>query len=186
MSAPGNVRRVAESRGDWETPWDLFRELDREFRFSLDAAASQQNRKCRRYLTEEEDSLTADMIDETIWLNPPYGAGLKNWVAACAAWSLSGNTVVALLPAATDTEWFEVAFAWADEVRFLRGRVQFVGTTSSNPSGSVIFVFRQHPVRIDLSANVPLGLRVERFDPPRVILWDWKRDVEAAKRGAAQ
>lgn len=77
MSAPGPTRRAATTRTDWGTPQPLFDALDREFHFTLDAAASDANRKCPRYLTEAENALTADIFDHVVWCNPPYGAGLR-------------------------------------------------------------------------------------------------------------
>lgn len=44
----------------WEIPQDLFDELNKEFRFNLDACATAQNAKCRSFITEEEDSLTQE------------------------------------------------------------------------------------------------------------------------------
>lgn len=41
----------------WETPQKLFDELDAEFHFTLDAAASDENHKCKRYFTQKEDGL---------------------------------------------------------------------------------------------------------------------------------
>lgn len=162
MSAPGNVRRASDSRDDWETPPELFNKLNAEFRFTLDAAASPENRKCERYLTADEDALHAPVFDHVVWCNPPYGKGLSEWVRAFERWQGNGCTVVALLPAATDTGWFGYVWQAADEVRFLSGRVQFIGSTSSNPSGSIVAVYRP---------------RAEPFTPqaaPRCILWDWR------------
>lgn len=169
MSAPGNIRKALSSRSDWETPWPVFEALDREFRFTVDAAASPENRKCERYLTEEEDALTADMIDQTVFCNPPYGPGWKactqacarkaclrrglhisedvpgigEWIKAFKAWAASGSTVVALLPANTETEWFRSIFASANELRLVYPRINFVGTEDSgNTGGSIIAVWR--------------------------------------------
>jgi site-specific DNA-methyltransferase (adenine-specific) len=41
----------------WETPQKLFDELDAEFHFTLDAAASDENHKCARYFTQKDDGL---------------------------------------------------------------------------------------------------------------------------------
>ncbi len=38
------------NRMNWETPTDLFAQLDREFHFTLDAASSETNHKCPKYL----------------------------------------------------------------------------------------------------------------------------------------
>lgn len=43
---------------DWSTPQDFFEELDREFHFDLDVAASENNHKCSRYFTIQNDGLT--------------------------------------------------------------------------------------------------------------------------------
>lgn len=96
-----------------------------------------------------------------VWLNPPYGRGLNAWITKCAGSAADGATVVALLPANTDTDWFALLWGWADEIRFLRKRVQFVGTTSSNPGGSMVAVFRP--------ALSPLHL-----PRPIVGLWSWR------------
>lgn len=42
---------------EWETPQDVFDELNAEFHFSLDAAATEENAKCERYYTKAEDGL---------------------------------------------------------------------------------------------------------------------------------
>lgn len=47
----------SSNRMDWETPQALFDELNAEFGFSLDAAASESNAKCPRFFTERENGL---------------------------------------------------------------------------------------------------------------------------------
>ncbi len=42
---------------DWSTPQDLFDELDKEFHFTLDPCASDDNHKCDMYYTEKENGL---------------------------------------------------------------------------------------------------------------------------------
>ena len=43
---------------EWETPQDLFDDLDEEFHFDLDPCATDENHKCLAYYTVEEDGLT--------------------------------------------------------------------------------------------------------------------------------
>lgn len=57
----------------WETPQSLFDELNAEFHFTLDAAASDTNHKCDRYFTEQDDGLRQSWAGETVFCNPPYG-----------------------------------------------------------------------------------------------------------------
>jgi site-specific DNA-methyltransferase (adenine-specific) len=167
MSAPGPVRAADITRDDWETPPALFEALDQEFHFTLDAAANEQNHKCERWLSgpceggPECGCGLCARWEGVVWLNPPYGRGLNVWITKCADSAADGATVVALLPANTDTDWFALLWGWAAEIRFLRKRVQFVGTTSSNPGGSMVAVFRP--------ALSPLHL-----PRPIVGLWSWR------------
>lgn len=148
MSAPGNVRKAATTRDDWETPQELFKRLNDEFDFTLDGAANKDNAKCSRYLSDEPthvgsrnlgDAFEYQPEGETIWLNPPYGPGLTKWIRLASDWGWA-NRVVMLVPNATDTSWFRELVDAALEIRLLSPRVQFEGTTSSNPNGSVIAV----------------------------------------------
>lgn len=45
---------------NWATPMEFFEELDKEFRFNLDPCASEQNHKCERYFTKEQNGLLQD------------------------------------------------------------------------------------------------------------------------------
>ena len=48
---------LPSQRDDWGTPKKLFDELNKEFHFDLDAAASDSNHKCDRYFTVEDNGL---------------------------------------------------------------------------------------------------------------------------------
>lgn len=139
MSGYINVSESVE----WGTPQALFDELDAEFGFTLDAAASLHNHKCDNYFTVEDDALSRDW-DGVVWLNPPYGRVLRFWIRKAFEESLRGSTVVCLIPARTDTAWWH-DYVMGAEVRFLRGRVKFVrddGFSGSAPFGSAVVVFR--------------------------------------------
>lgn len=47
-------------RDDWETPQALFDRYNEEYRFTLDVCASDENAKCKRYFTREQDGLKQD------------------------------------------------------------------------------------------------------------------------------
>lgn len=176
MSAAGPVRSAVRTRSDWETPPELFGALDREFRFTLDAAATHETRKCERYLTPDEDALKAHIFDQVVWCNPPYGRGLEDWCASFAMWALNGCTVVALLPANTDTEWFRMVWFWSHEIRLLYRRVNFVGSSGGNTGGSLVAVYRPSPLRMLPGEGEP-RFSASNFNPPRVTLWDWRGDA---------
>lgn len=110
-------------RTDWGTPPWLFQRLDREFRFTVDAAASPENAKCRRFWTLEEDGLAQDWTDEVVFCNPPYGAGVGRWVRKAA---MGRGVAVLIVPTRTESRWWCEWALHASELRFVRGRVHFV------------------------------------------------------------
>ena len=114
----------SDYKTDWETPQSLFDGLDKNFHFTLDAAASASNAKCRQYIDKETNALAVPWSGR-VWLNPPYGKGIDRWVKKCVDEMDNTDLIVALLPCATDTSWFhEWVLPYADIV-FIRGRVQF-------------------------------------------------------------
>lgn len=48
---------LSSKKMDYCTPQDFFDQLDREFHFSLDAAATDKSAKCSRYFTPETNGL---------------------------------------------------------------------------------------------------------------------------------
>ncbi len=126
---------------EWETPQSTFDALNQEFHFVLDVCASQENAKCPRYFTREQDGLKQPWCG-ACWMNPPYGREIGKWIAKAANTARSGlGTVVCLLPARTDTRWWHEYCAKA-ELRFLRGRLKFGGSKCGAPFPSVIAIFR--------------------------------------------
>lgn len=125
----------------WETPQEFFDELDAEFHFTLDACALPENAKCARYYTPEQNGLYQPW-DGIVWCNPPYGREIGSWVRRGFLASVSGATVVMLLPARTDTRWFHEYIYGKAEVRFIKGRLKFGGSKNSAPFPSMVVVFR--------------------------------------------
>lgn len=126
----------------WATPQWLFDDFNAEFGFTLDACALPSNAKCAKYFTPEVDGLAQDWGGEVVWCNPPYGREIGKWVKKCAEESKKNNTtVVALLPARTDTRWFHEYIYHKAEVVFLRGRLKFGDAKNSAPFPSMIVIF---------------------------------------------
>ena len=76
-----NKALLSSVKMDWRTPKDFFRELDQEFHFGLDAAASPENAKCERYFTPETDGLSRPWSGYgAVFCNPPYGREIGKWV----------------------------------------------------------------------------------------------------------
>lgn len=119
--------RTPDSRDDWETPPYFFKLLDDEFHFTLDPAASDQNHKCPKYYTVQDDGLAKSWTGETVFVNPPFSEK-DAWIEKCFYESLKANTtVVLLIPATTDTvAWHRYVMNNAtDEIRLCFGRVNF-------------------------------------------------------------
>ena len=125
---------------EWETPQDLFDRLDAEFGFTLDVCATPDNAKCDRYYTEADDGLVQPW-EGVCWMNPPYGKGILYWMRKAYQAAVEGATVVCLVPARTDSGWWH-DYVMKGEVRFIRGRVRFSGSSVNAPFPSAIVVFR--------------------------------------------
>lgn len=131
------------SSEEWGTPQELFNKLNEEFKFTFDICASEENAKCHKYYTKEEDALKQEW-GGVIWMNPPYGRQIGNWVKkARDAAQQEKATVVCLLPARTDTAWWHDYVMKADEIRLIRGRLKFGDGKGSAPFPSAIAVFRK-------------------------------------------
>jgi site-specific DNA-methyltransferase (adenine-specific) len=87
----------------------------------IDALAHHWRSECMRYRVF------------TAWMNPPFGHGIGEWIKRAAALGSRASTitVVALVPARTDTKWWHT---WIEPVRkgkepgdieFLEGRLTF-------------------------------------------------------------
>jgi phage N-6-adenine-methyltransferase len=137
--------KFESAKQDWETPWELFNQLHAEFAFTIDVAASNDNAKCSRFLTKQDDAMLISWgMGERCWLNPPYGevAGysLERWVRRASSEAANGNLVVMLIPARTNTNWFHDVCLKA-EVRFIRGRPKFGGAKHGLPQPLCLVVF---------------------------------------------
>ena len=145
---------------DWETPPEVFDPLHEEFLFAVDVCATQDNAKCGLYISEEDnldiygrmvDGIPNwSLMDGPAWMNPPYGREVGDWVQQAYIAKDDGMTSVCLLPARTDTKWWGIFYdhtTWRtwdprDEIRFLKGRIKFVGAENCAPFPSAIVVLR--------------------------------------------
>lgn len=143
----GTTALFSSGRDDWRTPTHLFDELNEEFHFDVDLCADDSNHLCEEYYTKERDGMQADLTGKRVYCNPPYGRTLEKWVRKCA---MSNSTVaVMLIPARTDTAWFH-DYVWQNplaEIRFIRRRLRFEGSTTDAPFPSMIVIFRGHTWR---------------------------------------
>jgi len=124
---------------EWETPQKLFDKLNEMYGpFNLDPCASDENHKCNRYFTEKENGLRQSWQGHRVFMNPPYGRAIKDWMKK--AWLEAGfsfvssdkgfiesvqTVVVCLIPARTDTRWWHHYAMKADEIILIKKRIKF-------------------------------------------------------------
>ncbi len=127
-SARSKSGRDKGSTDDWGTPFAFYKLLDDEFHFTLDPCASADNAKCA-YFDINDDGLAQDWGDNVCFVNFPYSAA-KAWAEKCVQAAADGATVVVLCAARTDTKWWQYLAQYAEEVRFVFGRLRFVAPKS--------------------------------------------------------
>jgi phage N-6-adenine-methyltransferase len=148
----------SKASDEWSTPYDFFAALDAEFRFGLDAAATNANSQCLEYLGPDHirdrrrDALAVNWDrfgPQPIWLNPPYSK-CREFIIKASGSAAEGCTVVCLVPSRTDTRWFHDCVWDASkgrtrpgvELRFIKGRLKFGGCDNSAPFPSAVIIFR--------------------------------------------
>lgn len=120
-----NQGMFSSNTDNWSTPQDFFDKLNAMFDFQLDVAASADNAKCKRFFSKEDNGLIQEWSNRN-WMNPPYGRTISAWVQKADAEAQKGKLTVALLPARTDTRWFQ-QFCKKYHHLFIAGRLKFGG-----------------------------------------------------------
>lgn len=134
-----NQGLFSSEKQDWCTPQQFFDELDAEFHFVLDAAATHQNSKCKRCFTPEDDGLIQNWdMGGAVYCNPPYGKEISLWVKKAYEEAQKGTTIVMLIPARTDTKYFHEYIYHKAEIRFVKGRLKFTDENGT-PKGTAPF-----------------------------------------------
>lgn len=126
---------------EWSTPQDLFDRLNDEFHFTLDPCSTDENAKCEKHYTKDQDGLKQSWAGETVYCNPPYGREIGAWCRKCYEHFMGGGTAVMLIPARTDTSWFHDWIYGKAEIRFIRGRLRFSNSKSYAPFPSMIVIY---------------------------------------------
>jgi phage N-6-adenine-methyltransferase len=125
----------------WATAQETFDALHAEFGFTRDVCATESNAKCPAYFTEAQDGLR-QRREGICWMNPPYGQDISRWVQKAYKSSLWGTIVVCLLPARTDTRWWQNYVLPSAEIRYLPGRQRFSDSPKNAPFPSAVVIFK--------------------------------------------
>ena len=179
------LKRVAREPGvlaesdRWRTPPPLFMALYDEFGFSIDLAATRDDRMLEDWLGPGSD-LGEDAL-KVVWgglyaatapalpwgfLNPPYSAQLiKQFMENVVEQTRTAFAAAVLLPDTHDTQWYR-HLRWASEIRRIPHRVPYLKADGSTKAGamfpSCVAIFRPQP-----------GVRNPQ---PRVVEWTWRQE----------
>lgn len=134
----------------WRTPQELLLALYRVFKFDLDPCSPTKKGpvKARVHYTEEDDGLSLPWHG-AVYVNPPYGRTLAEWVEKARREHVEGRArvVVLLIPARTDTAYWHDHVTTA-EVWFLRGRLRFNDGPAAAPFPSALAVWGANPEEV--------------------------------------
>lgn len=133
---------------DFSTPELFVKFVENTYgvRFTLDAAADENNAKAPVWIDEKADALKQDWRG-VVWLNPPYGRNIPTFLERAIEMKYMCEMIVVLIPARTDTKWFhELVVPNANDVLLIKGRLQFIHDStvknSCAPYPSMLVVFR--------------------------------------------
>ena len=145
-AASNNVHFMSET-DEWYTPREIIDSVLAVFGgyIDLDPCSNSKlkpNVPAELHYTMEDDGLSKSWMGK-IYMNPPYGREIKDWVIKLIEEQEKGNIdeAIALVPARTDTEWFASLdpHPWCA----IKGRLKFSENPNSAPFPSAIFYLGQ-------------------------------------------
>ena len=137
-----NKALFSRNSDEWSTPSDVFDRLNNEFNFNLDACATDFNHKCQNYFTQAKNGLKQSWGGYRVFCNPPY-SNISEWVKKAYYESYKADTLICLLiPARTDTRYFQEYILHRAEIRFIKGRLHFNNSKAGAPFPSMIVIYR--------------------------------------------
>ena len=139
---------------EWETDLIFFNKLNKIFHFTLDPCATSENALCRKYYTIAEDGLSQSWQEERVFMNPPYGKEVKDWIKKAYEEGQDPDTlVVCLVPNRTDTKWMHYYGYKADWIIDIKGRLKFGNRLLSAKLLGEMFYSAPFPSRLIIYAK---------------------------------
>jgi len=151
-----SVHFLSES-SEWTTPQliiektiQLLNEID------LDPCSNPDfpNVPAKNHFIKEEDALSKEWYGK-IYMNPPYGGEIKNWINYLCEQFEKENTqeAIALTPSRTDTKWYQRMKNYPR--CFIWGRLKFGESENSAPFPSMIIYLGKNIKRfIEIFSNI--------------------------------
>lgn len=142
---------------NWKTPIAFKEELNKEFGFDFDPCPEDPN----------FDGLNTEW-GLSNFVNPPFSK-IKDWIKKGYAEYQRGKSVVFLIPARTDTNWWHDYCMKATELRFIRGRLKYQGAKHNAPFPSCLVIFKPTPTNSatdNSSEDIDVGEFLKRWADP--------------------
>lgn len=150
-----NVGRYHGGSDDWRTPYRLFRNLHREFGFSMDGAATEYDTLLPRFT---DDIHNQSWVGERVFCNPPY-SDTKTFLLKAA----EADLAVFLIPYRPHTTyWLKHLFTnpLCHEIRILHRAVKYLppagrrGDVLRSPFASAIVIFKSESRKHEITQMI--------------------------------
>ncbi len=133
----------SSKKKEWYTPRHIIDRVIQVFgEIDLDPCSNssdpgEANVPANDYYTQSSDGL-AQQWHGRVYMNPPYGDEISAWVSRVTQAYRDSEIAeaIVLLPARTDTAWFQPLFDYP--ICFVRGRLKFSGAENSAPFPSAV------------------------------------------------
>ncbi len=133
-----SFERSENTTVEWLTPPELVKKLG-EFDLDPSTPINPPFVHARNNFTIEDDGLTKEWFGR-VYMNPPYGKGMENWIEKLKN---HGNGIV-LIFARTETKcFFNHIWYDADAILFVKGRIKFYtidGEQKGTPGAPSVFI----------------------------------------------
>ncbi|EIG7612862.1 DNA methylase [Escherichia coli] len=150
-----HIGRYHGGSDDWRTPYRLFRNLHREFSFSMDGAATEHDALLPRFT---DDIHNQSWVGERVFVNPPYSDIPSFLIKASEA-----DLAVFLIPHRANTSyWLRHIYSnnHCHEIRILHRAVKYLPPAGHNglvvraPFPAALVVFKKEPRKHEITQMV--------------------------------
>lgn len=136
---------ASSERDDWMTPPSIIARVQSFREIMLDPCAP----SCRSNWFAHSNSNKAGLSINwsmlrggVVFVNPPYGGRRRQidaWIQKCAQEAGRGVEIIALVPAATGSLWFNIIWGSASAICFVKGRIGFVNPDTGDCADKATF-----------------------------------------------
>ena len=159
---------MPQSKTDnWASPPHIIEQVIEEFgKIGLDPAASKSNAVAKRFFDESMNGLEQGWVANLVYVNPPYGRILNEWVKKALHEFDSGRSkrIVMLLPSRTCTRWFHLLYERSDvDIRFIKGRLKYGDGSSPAPFPSILVVIGCDQNTLSTALEIMTDRQIEQY-----------------------